>query len=187
VSASVVTTGLVLFFYPLDFTFVCPTEITAFSDRVAEFDALGAKVVGASVDSKFSHLAWVQTPRNKGGLGKMAIPLLADITKSISRDYGVLVEDPADGLCGVTLRGTFVIDPKGVVRSVTVNDEAVGRSVDEVLRTIQALQYADVHGVGCPAGWRPGSKTITPNPKDAQKYFSDVAANGGSGAATATH
>lgn len=163
---------------------MCPTEITAFSDRIAEFSAIGCKVAACSVDSKFSHLAWIQTPRNKGGLGKMNIPIIADITKSISRDYGVLVEDPADDLAGVTLRGTFIIDPKGIVRSVTVNDEAAGRSVDEVLRTIQALQYADVHGVGCPAGWRPGGKTIVPNPKDSQKYFAEAAANGGSASAT---
>jgi alkyl hydroperoxide reductase subunit AhpC len=166
---------LVLFFYPLDFTFVCPTEITAFADRVAEFEALGAKVVGASVDSKFSHLAWVQTPRNKGGLGKCAFPLLADLTKSISRDYGVLVEDPADGLAGISLRGTFIIDPKGIVRSITINDEAVGRSVDECLRTLKAFQHADAHGVVCPAEWKDkGSRTMRPDPVKSQEYFKEL-------------
>jgi alkyl hydroperoxide reductase subunit AhpC len=164
----------VLFFYPLDWTFVCPTEITAFSDRAPDFAALGAKVAAVSVDSQFSHLAWIQTPRNKGGLGKMAIPVIADITKDISRDYGVLVEDPSDGLHGVSLRGTFIIDPKGIVRSVTINDEAVGRSVDEVLRTVQAFQHADKHGVVCPAGWTPGAKDMKPGPKASQAYFSQL-------------
>lgn len=158
---------LVFFFYPLDFTFVCPTEIIAFSDRAAEFRNIGAEVIGASVDSKFSHLAWTKTPRKEGGLGKMKIPLLSDITKSIGRDYGVLLEDE-----GVTLRGLFIIDPKGVIRQITINDLPVGRDVDETLRLVQAFQYTDKHGEVCPAGWKAGKDTIIPDPTNKLKYFS---------------
>merc|ERR1711973_1026279 len=123
---------VILFFYPLDFTFVCPTEIIAFSDRADEFRKIGAEVVAASVDSHFTHLAWTKTPRKEGGLGKMNIPLVSDLTKSISRDYGVLLEDQ-----GITLRGLFIIDPQGVVRQITINDLPVGRDVDETLRLVQ--------------------------------------------------
>jgi alkyl hydroperoxide reductase subunit AhpC len=137
---------------------VCPTEIIAFSERAAEFRALGVEVMGISVDSKHSHLAWIQAPRGKGGLGKMNIPLLADLSKSIARDFGVLVENPADADFGIALRGTVIVDGKGIVRSVTINDTAVGRSVDETLRLLQAFQYADTHdGEVCPAGWKPGA------------------------------
>jgi len=157
---------LVFFFYPLDFTFVCPTEIIAFSDRADEFRKIGAEVVAASVDSHFTHLAWTKTPRKEGGLGKMNIPLVSDLTKSISRDYGVLLEDQ-----GITLRGLFIIDPQGVVRQITINDLPVGRDVDETLRLVQAFQYVDKHGEVCPAGWKPGKDTIIPNPNDKIKYF----------------
>jgi len=157
---------LVLFFYPLDFTFVCPTEIIAFSDRVKEFQAIGAEVIGASVDSHFSHLAWMNTPRKAGGLGKLAIPLLSDLTHKISQDYGVYLEDH-----GHTLRGLFIIDDKGVLRQITMNDLPVGRSVDETLRLVQAFKYTDAHGEVCPAGWKPGADTIIPNPSDKLKYF----------------
>ena len=146
----------VLLFFPLAFTFVCPTEIIAFSERVEEFKAAGAEVLAISVDSKHTQLAWIQTPRNKGGLGKMNIPVLGDLTKSISKSFDVLVENPADGDCGISLRATIIVDGKGIVRSYAVNDTAVGRSVDETLRIVQAFQYADVHGEVCPAGWRPG-------------------------------
>jgi alkyl hydroperoxide reductase subunit AhpC len=132
---------LVLFFYPLDFTFVCPTEIRAFSDRFSEFEALGASVVAASVDSEFAHLAWTQQDKKAGGLGPMKIPILADITKRISRDYGVLLEDQ-----GVALRGLFIIDPEGILRQITINDLPVGRSVDETLRLLQAFQFHAKHG-----------------------------------------
>merc|ERR1712212_1132170 len=148
---------LVLFFYPLDFTFVCPTEIIAFSDRVDEFKAIGCEVVACSVDSHFSHLAWTEKSRKEGGLGTMKIPILSDLTKQISRDYGVLLEDE-----GISLRGLFVIDNKGILRQITVNDLPVGRSVDETLRLVQAFQFTDKHGEVCPAGWRPGSDTIVP-------------------------
>merc|ERR1739838_31465 len=157
---------VVFFFYPLDFTFVCPTEIIAFSDRVDEFRKIGAEVIGASVDSHFTHLAWTKTPRKEGGLGKMNIPLVSDLTKEISRNYGVLLEDQ-----GITLRGLFIIDPQGVVRQITINDLPVGRSVDETLRLVQAFQYVDKNGEVCPAGWKPGKDTIIPNPVDKIKYF----------------
>jgi len=157
---------LVFFFYPLDFTFVCPTEIIAFSDRVEEFRKINTEVIGVSVDSVYTHLAWINTPRKEGGLGKMNIPLLADLTKQISKDYGVLLED-----AGHTLRGLFIIDDKGVLRQITMNDLPVGRSVDETLRLVQAFQYTDKHGEVCPAGWKPGADTIIPDPKEKLTYF----------------
>ncbi|KAI9328890.1 thioredoxin-like protein [Zopfochytrium polystomum] len=163
---------LVLFFYPLDFTFVCPTEIIAFSERVDEFKALGCEVVAASVDSKHSHLAWINTPRKEGGLGAMKIPVLSDITKQISADYGVLIEKGGD--IGVALRGTFIIDPAQVVRQITVNDLPVGRSVDETLRLVEALQFADKHGEVCPAGWKKGEKTMFADPLKSKEYFQAV-------------
>merc|ERR1712060_43353 len=157
---------LVFFFYPLDFTFVCPTEIIAFSDRADEFRKIGAEVIGASVDSHFTHLAWIKTPRKEGGLGKMNIPLVSDLTKEISRSYGVLLEDQ-----GITLRGLFIIDPHGIVRQITINDLPVGRDVDETLRLVQAFQYVDKHGEVCPAGWKPGKDTMKADPKGSKAYF----------------
>eukprot|EP00058_Branchiostoma_floridae_P000851 XP_002586339.1 hypothetical protein BRAFLDRAFT_253794 [Branchiostoma floridae] len=157
---------LVFFFYPLDFTFVCPTEIIAFNERVEEFRKVNTEVVGVSVDSQFTHLAWINTPRKAGGLGPMNFPLLSDLTHKISRDYGVLLED-----VGHTLRGLFIIDDKGILRQITMNDLPVGRSVDETLRLVQAFQYTDQHGEVCPAGWTPGADTIIPNPNDKLKYF----------------
>ncbi|KAL3868307.1 hypothetical protein ACJMK2_041130 [Sinanodonta woodiana] len=157
---------LVLFFYPLDFTFVCPTEIIAFSDRVEEFRAINCEVVACSTDSHFSHLAWINTPRKQGGLGSMNIPLLADKTCEISSAYGVLKEDE-----GVAFRGLFIIDGKGNLRQITVNDMPVGRSVDETLRLVQAFQFTDKHGEVCPANWKPGSDTMKPSPKESQSYF----------------
>ncbi|KAH1176015.1 hypothetical protein KIL84_020749 [Mauremys mutica] len=157
---------VVLFFYPLDFTFVCPTEIVAFSERAEDFRRLRCEVLGASVDSHFSHLAWVNTPRKEGGLGTINIPLLSDLTHSLAADYGVLKEDE-----GLTYRGLFIIDDKGVLRQITVNDLPVGRSVEEVLRLVQAFQYTDTHGEVCPAGWQPGSDTIKPTVKDSKEYF----------------
>ncbi|XP_058864124.1 peroxiredoxin-1-like isoform X2 [Acipenser ruthenus] len=158
---------VVFFFYPLDFTFVCPTEITAFSDRVSDFKKINCEVIAASTDSQFSHLAWINTPRKQGGLGSMKIPLLADLSQSISRDYGVLKEDE-----GIAYRGLFVIDDKGILRQITVNDLPVGRSVDETLRLVQAFQFSDQHGEVCPAGWKPGSDTIVPNVEKSKEYFS---------------
>ncbi|XP_077550217.1 peroxiredoxin 2-like isoform X2 [Haemaphysalis longicornis] len=157
---------LVLFFYPLDFTFVCPTEIIAFSDRVEEFRKINCEVVACSTDSHFSHLAWINTPRKEGGLGSMNIPLLADKDMRISKDYGVLKEDE-----GIPFRGLFIIDDKGRLRQITMNDLPVGRSVDETLRLVQAFQYTDKHGEVCPANWKPGSDTMKPDPKGSKAYF----------------
>ncbi|KAI8897428.1 AhpC/TSA family protein [Globomyces pollinis-pini] len=161
---------LVLFFYPLDWTFVCPTEIIAFSDRVAEFKKLNCEVVGCSIDSKFSHFSWITTSRKDGGLGNMQIPLLADVTKQIARDYGVLIEEGEDA--GLAARGTFIIDDKGNVRVAQVNDLPIGRSVDEVLRLLEAIQYHAKHGEVCPAGWKKGDLTMKADPKGSKEYFS---------------
>ncbi|MDH5478542.1 MAG: peroxiredoxin [Nitrospinota bacterium] len=160
---------LVLFFYPLDFTFVCPTEITAFSDRVADFKKLGAELVGSSVDSKFSHLAWINTPRNKGGLGDIAFPLLADITKQVGADYDVLLSG------GITLRGLFIIGPEGNIRYKLVHDLGIGRNVEEVLRVLAAIQQTDKTGEVCPADWKPGADTMKPDPTGSQEYFKKIA------------
>ncbi|HEX8286147.1 MAG TPA: peroxiredoxin [Pyrinomonadaceae bacterium] len=142
---------LVLLFYPLDFTFVCPTELTAFSDRYEDFEGIGAAVVGVSTDSVHSHRAWLKTPRDKGGVEGLKYPLASDITKSVARDYGVLIEEK-----GVALRGLFVIDPEGTLRYAVVHDLNVGRSADETLRVIQALQTGGL----CQADWRPGQETL---------------------------
>ena len=154
---------LVLLFYPFDFTYVCPTELIAFSDRIKEFKELDAEVVGVSTDSHFTHLAWINTPRTEGGLGNMDYPLLADISKDMSRSYNVLVDNKDDELYGAALRGLFIIDGKGTLRMMQMNDAAVGRSVDETIRLIQAFKHSDEHGEVCPAGWKPGSKTIKPD------------------------
>merc|ERR1712050_180138 len=157
---------LVLFFYPLDFTFVCPTEIIAFSDRADEFRKIGCEVVAASTDSHFSHLAWINTPRKQGGLGNMKIPLLADKICDIAKRYGVLKEDE-----GIAFRGLFIIDGKQNLRQITINDLPVGRSVDETLRLIQAFKFTDEFGEVCPAGWKPGAETLKPDVKHSQEYF----------------
>lgn len=156
---------VVLYFYPLDFTFVCPTEITAFEDHLEEFKKLNAEVIGVSTDSKFSHLAWVNTPRAEGGLGKLRYPLVADFTKKIAADYGVLLEG------GMALRGLFVIDPEGTVVYQTVHDLNIGRNTREVLRVLQALQFSKAHGEVCPADWEPGRETIKPDPVGSKDYF----------------
>jgi alkyl hydroperoxide reductase subunit AhpC len=156
---------VVLFFYPLDFTFVCPTEIIAFSDRIDEFQKRGCEVLGVSIDSQFSHLAWIKMPRTEGGLGGLKYPLVADLTKKISCDYGVLL----DG--GIALRGLFLIDKGGVVRHITINDLPLGRSVDETLRVLDALQYFEKNGEVCPADWKPGKATIKPGVKESKEYF----------------
>jgi peroxiredoxin 3 len=156
---------LCLFFYPLDFTFVCPTEITAFSDRVEDFRKLGCEVVGSSIDSQFSHLAWINMPRNEGGLGEIKFPLLADVNKDAARSYQVLLEG------GVALRGLFLIDPQGKIAYQVVHDLGVGRSVEETLRVLEAFQYVEKHGEVCPANWKKGSDTMKPDPKGSQEYF----------------
>ena len=162
---------VVLFFYPLDFTFVCPTEITAFSDAYDKFKALDAEVIGCSVDSHFTHLAWVKTPRVEGGLGELNYPLLADLTKKIGADYGVLLPS------GIHLRGLFIINPDGVVQYQLVHDLGIGRNVEEVLRVLQALQQVKKTGEVCPANWRSGGKTIKPDPVKSKDYFRQTAAH----------
>ena len=154
-----------LFFYPLDFTFVCPTEITAFNDAHRSFKEANCEVIGCSVDSKFSHLAWSKTPRKDGGLGKLTIPLLADITKKIARDYGVLVNE------AVALRGLFIINPKGTVQYSVVHDLGIGRNVEETLRVLKALQEVEKTGEVCPANWTPGKSTMKPDPEKSNEYF----------------
>jgi len=157
---------VVLFFYPLDFTFVCPTEIIAYSDKQADLEKLNAQVLACSVDSQFTHLAWVNTPRAEGGLGDMKIPMIADLNKQIATDYGVLLGG------GVALRGTFIIDPDGNVRHSTINDLPVGRNVEEAERIVQAFQFVAEHGEVCPAGWTPGADTMVPDPDKSKAYFS---------------
>ncbi len=156
---------VVLFFYPLDFTFVCPTEIIAFSDRIEEFKKLGVEVIGVSVDSHYSHLAWRNVPRNQGGIGNIAYPLVADLNKQIARDYDVLIND------AIALRGLFLIDKNGVVRHQVVNDLPLGRSVDETLRMVAALQYFEKNGEVCPADWKEGKRSIKPSVGDSKKFF----------------
>lgn len=159
---------LVLFFYPLDFTFVCPTEITAFDDRLGDFKKLNAEVVTCSVDSKFSHLKWNQTPRKEGGLGGIQYPMLSDINKTIAADYGVLL----DG--GIALRGLFIINPDGNIVYEVVHDLPVGRSVEETLRVLEAFQNVGKTGEVCPANWSKGGKTMVPDPVKSKAYFGSV-------------
>ncbi|MFM7425518.1 MAG: peroxiredoxin [Elainella sp.] len=161
---------VVLFFYPLDFTFVCPTEITAFSDRYEEFKSVNTEILGVSVDSEFSHLAWTQTDRKSGGVGDLTYPLVADIKKEISAAYNVL--DPE---AGIALRGLFIIDKDGVIQHSTINNLAFGRSVDETLRTLQAIQYVQSHpDEVCPANWKPGDATMNPDPVKSKEFFAAV-------------
>ncbi len=161
---------VVLFFYPLDFTFVCPTEITAFSDRYKEFSSKNTEVLGVSVDSEYSHLAWLQTDREAGGLGDIAYPLVSDLNKTIARDYNVLDEG-----AGVAVRGLFIIDPDGVIMHATVNNLPVGRNVDETLRVLQAFQHIRSHpDEVCPADWTPGDPTMNPDPVKSKEYFAAV-------------
>lgn len=155
----------VLFFYPLDFTFVCPSEIIAFDKALPRFQEKNAQVIGASVDSHFTHLAWKNTPRDRGGIGQIGYPLVSDLSKSISRDYGVLLDD------GIALRGLFVIDKEGVVRHALVNDLPLGRNVDEVLRVLDALQFHEVHGEVCPANWREGEEAMKPTAEGVAEYL----------------
>lgn len=161
----------ILFFYPLDFTFVCPSEIIAFNNRVDEFRSRGAEIIGVSVDSHFSHAAWRETPVNKGGIGAINFPLVADLTKQIARDYDVLVND------SVAFRGTFMIDKEGVVRHQIVNDLPLGRNVDEAIRMIDALNFHEEHGEVCPAGWQRGDEGMKPNADGVAAYLDKNAGN----------
>ncbi|MGB5769705.1 MAG: peroxiredoxin [Crocosphaera sp.] len=161
---------VVLFFYPLDFTFVCPTEVIAFSERYEEFAQINTEVLAVSVDSEFSHLAWIQTPRNEGGVGDIAYPLVADLKKEISIAYNVL--DPESG---VALRGLFIIDQEGIIQHATINNLSFGRSVNETLRTLKAIQHVQSHPEEvCPADWQEGDKTMIPDPIKSKIYFSAV-------------
>ena len=157
---------VVLFFYPLDFTFVCPTEIIAFSDAVAEFEKLNVQVLGCSIDSHFTHLAWRNTPRNQGGLGDIQYPLVADLDKKIAEAYDVLLPD------GIALRGLFLIDRDGIVRHQVVNDLPLGRNVQEAVRMVKALQFHEENGEVCPANWDEGKASMKPDPVGSQEYFS---------------
>jgi peroxiredoxin (alkyl hydroperoxide reductase subunit C) len=156
---------VVLFFYPLDFTFVCPSEIIAFDKAVSQFAEKNTQVIGVSVDSHFTHLAWKNTPRDQGGIGQVKYPLVADLNKNVARDYGVLLDN------GVALRGLFLIDKEGVVRHALVNDLPLGRSVDEALRVLDALQYTERHGEVCPANWREGQEAMKPSAEGVASYL----------------
>ena len=155
---------VVLFFYPLDFTFVCPTEILAFADAIKEFEARNTQVIGVSVDSKFSHHAWVNTPRKEGGIQGVTFPLVSDLNKTIAADYGVLLGS------GVALRGLFIVNEKGILKHITVNDNSLGRNVEEVLRMVDAVDFAEKHGEVCPANWKPGQKAMKPTSEGLKAY-----------------
>ncbi len=155
----------VLFFYPLDFTFVCPTEITAFSDKIELFQKLNCQVVGCSIDSQFSHLAWTQQERRQGGLGEIRYPLLADVTKKIATSYGCLSG------AGVAFRATYVIDGQNTIQHAAINNLSVGRNVEEVARLVEAYQYTAKHGEVCPAGWTSGADSMKPNPDGSKEWF----------------
>ena len=178
---------VVLFFYPLDFTFVCPTELLAFDKRLSEFEARGTQVLGCSVDSRWSHLAWKNTDVNNGGIGNVKYPLLQDLDKSIARSYDVLV-GAADAYVetdseaknttiggGVALRGSFLIDESGVIRHAVINDLPLGRNIDEMLRMIDALSYHQKHGEVCPAGWKDGDSAMKESPEGVADYLSNNA------------
>jgi alkyl hydroperoxide reductase subunit AhpC len=155
---------VVLFFYPLDFTFVCPTEICNFSDACEKFQENNCEIIGCSTDSAFSHREWALKARKQGGLAPCNLPLLADLSHDISKDYGVLIDHGDDK--GISFRGTFIIDDKGILRHSSINDLPVGRNVDETLRLVQAFQFTDKHGEVCPAKWKPGKKTMITDPSN---------------------
>jgi len=157
---------VVLFFYPLDFTFVCPSEIIAFNKKLSEFKARNTEVIGVSVDSHFTHLAWKNTPVNEGGIGNVQYPLVADLNKNIARDYGILVDD------SVALRGLFLIDKDGIVRHSVINDLSLGRNIDEALRMVDALQFTEEHGEVCPANWVEGEEAMAPTAEGVADYLS---------------
>jgi len=160
---------VLLYFYPLDFTFVCPSEILAFDKRLEEFKSRDCEVIGVSVDSHFTHWAWRNTPVEKGGIGNIRYPLVSDLTKKISRDYGVLIND------AVALRGLFIMDKNLIVRHMLINDLPIGRSVDEAIRVLDAIQYHEEHGEVCPANWKKGEKAMKPDAKGVAEYLSKYA------------
>jgi len=156
---------VILFFYPLNFTFVCPSEILAFDKAVTEFEKHNCQLIGVSVDSQYSHYAWKNTPVNEGGIGNISYPLVADLDKSISQSYGVLLD------AGVALRGLFLIDRDGIVRHMVINDLPLGRSVNEALRLLHALQFTEQHGDVCPANWQQGEEAMKPTAEGVKKYL----------------
>jgi len=158
---------VVMFFYPLDFTFVCPSEIIAFDKQLEEFKSRGVEVIGVSTDSHFSHWAWKNTAVNNGGIGNIQYPLVADFQKVITQDYGLLLEG------GMALRGTFLIDKDGIVQHSTVNNLGLGRNIDEMIRMVDALQHLEEHGEVCPANWTKGDDAMTPTAEGVAKYLSD--------------
>ena len=157
---------VVFFFYPLDFTFVCPTELHAFQGKLESFEKKNAQVVGCSIDSANSHVAWLSTPKSKGGIEGVTYPLVSDLTKSIAKDFHVLKEDE-----GIAYRGLFIIDKEGIVRHQLVNDLPLGRSVEEVLRILDALIHYENNGEVCPANWKIGAKTMKPTQEGLENYF----------------
>lgn len=156
---------VILFFYPLNFTFVCPSEILAFNNAVAELEKNNCQLIAVSVDSHFSHLAWKNTPVNEGGIGNIQYPLVADLNKSISKDYGVLLD------AGIALRGLFLIDKDGIVRHMVINDLPLGRSVNEALRVLHALQFTEKYGDVCPANWQQGEEAMKPTAEGVAEYL----------------
>jgi peroxiredoxin (alkyl hydroperoxide reductase subunit C) len=156
---------LIVLFYPLDFSYVCPTELCAFSDRLDEFQSLGADIIGVSVDSQFTHLAWMRQPRSEGGVRALQFPLLSDLRRQMSWDYAVLSDQ------GVAVPATILVDPDGVLQHVTLNNLSVGRSVDETLRVLRACQQVRTSGEVCPVDWKPGDQTIRPDTYGARLYF----------------
>ena len=161
--------NVLFFFYPLDFTFVCPTELHAFQERLQDFRDRNTEVVGCSVDSPHSHYAWLHTPKSQGGIQGIEYPLVSDLNKQISRDYGVLIEEQ-----GIAYRGLFLIDKEGVVRHALVNDLPLGRSVDEAIRIVDALNYFEVHGEVCPANWQTGQRSMKATQDGLKSYFAAV-------------
>ncbi|MCE2929651.1 MAG: peroxiredoxin [Candidatus Caenarcaniphilales bacterium] len=161
---------VVLFFYPLDFTFVCPTELHAFQDKLAEFNAINTEVIGVSVDSKFSHFAWLNTPKAQGGIQGVKYPVVADLNKNITKAYDVEVEN-----VGIAYRGLFLIDKNGVVQHQVINNLPLGRNVDEALRMVKALQYFEKNGEVCPANWNEGSKAMKPTNEGLKEFFNEPA------------
>ncbi len=157
--------GAVLFFYPLDFTFVCPSELIAFDHRLEDFTSRGVNVIGVSVDSQFSHLAWKETPVANGGIGKVKYPLVADLTKQIARDYDVLLDE------SVALRGSFLIDADGTVRHAVVNDLPLGRNIDEMIRMVDTMLFTNEHGEVCPAGWQQGDEGMKADTEGVADYL----------------
>jgi peroxiredoxin (alkyl hydroperoxide reductase subunit C) len=162
---------VILFFWPLDFTFVCPSEIIAFNQRLGEFRRRNGEVIGVSIDSHFTHLAWKNTPVQAGGIGNVQFPLVSDLDKSISREFGVLHDE------SVALRGLFLIDREGVIRHALINDLPLGRNVDEAIRVLDALQFHEQHGEVCPANWKPGEEAMKPTAEGVAEYLTTHSVN----------